>query len=53
MVKFAEANIRKFRNMFACRKCKSKIKAPNLKIIEGKISCRRCASKQFKAIRKK
>ena len=53
MVKFPEAEIRKFRNVFVCRKCKSKIKAPNMKIIQGKVSCRRCRSKAFKAVRKK
>ena len=53
MVKFHEAEVRKFRNTFVCRKCKTKIKAPNSKIIEGKISCRRCNSKAFKAVRKK
>ena len=53
MVKFAEAEVRKFRNVFVCRKCKSKIKSPNMKIIQGKVSCRRCGSKQFKSVRKK
>ena len=53
MVKFHEAEIRKFRNTFVCRKCKTKIKAPNIKILDGKISCRRCGGKQFKAVRKK
>ena len=53
MVKFHEADVRKFWNVFVCRKCKSKIKAPNMKIIQGKVSCRRCGSKDFKAVRKK
>ena len=53
MVKFAEAEIRKFRNVFVCRKCKTKIKSPNIKIIQGKVRCRRCGSIQFKAVRKK
>ena len=53
MVKFPEADIRKFRNVLICRKCKTKIKAPNIKIIQGKIICRRCNNKQFKAVRKK
>ncbi|MBI4143290.1 hypothetical protein HY487_00230 [Candidatus Woesearchaeota archaeon] len=53
MVKFHEAEIRKFRNVFVCRRCKSKIKAPNMKIIQGKISCRRCGGKAFKSVRKK
>ena len=53
MVKFQEAEVRKFRNVFVCRKCKTKIKAPNLKIIQGKITCRRCHGKEFKSVRKK
>jgi len=53
MVKFAEADVRKFRNVFVCRKCKTKRKAPNMKIAQGKVTCRRCGSKAFKAVRKK
>ena len=53
MVKFPEAEVRLFRNTFVCRKCKTKIKSPNMKIIQGKVSCRRCKSKAFKAVRKK
>ena len=53
MVKFPEAEARRFRNVFICRKCKTKIKSPNIKIIQGKVSCRRCNSKAFKAVRKK
>ncbi len=53
MVKFPEAEVRRFRNVFICRKCKTKIKSPNMKIIQGKVSCRRCKSRMFKAVRKK
>jgi len=53
MVKFHEAEVRMFRNVFVCRKCKSKIKSPNMKISQGKVSCRRCGSKAFRAVRKK
>ena len=53
MVKFHEADVRKFRNVFICRKCKTKIKSPSAKITQGKVSCRRCRSKYFKAVRKK
>ena len=53
MAKFEEANTRMFKNVFICRKCKSKIKAPNMKIIAKKISCRACACKDFKVKRKK
>jgi DNA-directed RNA polymerase subunit RPC12/RpoP len=44
---------RKFRNIFVCRRCKSKIRAPNLKVIAGKISCRKCGAKTLKSKRKK
>lgn len=53
MVKFHEADVRKFRNVFVCRKCKTKIKSPNIKIIQAKVKCRSCGSRQFKAVRKK
>jgi ribosomal protein L40E len=53
MAKFDEAAARKFVNIFICRRCKSKIRAPNLKVIAGKISCRKCSSKQLKPKRKK
>ncbi|MBN1544789.1 50S ribosomal protein L40e [Candidatus Woesearchaeota archaeon] len=53
MAKFDEAAARKFRNIFVCRRCKSKIRAPNLKVLAGFISCRKCGSKQLKPKRKK
>jgi len=53
MVKFPEAHARKFVNIFVCKKCKTKIRAPNIKIIQEKIKCRRCNSKAFRAVRKK
>ncbi|MBN1644855.1 50S ribosomal protein L40e [Candidatus Woesearchaeota archaeon] len=53
MVKFPEAEARKFKNKFVCRRCKSVIRAPNLKIIAGTIKCRKCANRAFKPKRKK
>ncbi len=53
MVKFPEADARKFRNVFVCKVCKTKLRAPNVKIIQGKVHCRRCLSKAFRAVRKK
>jgi len=53
MVKFPEAEARKFKNIFVCRRCKSKIRAPNVKIIQEKVICRKCDSKDFRAVRKK
>lgn len=53
MVKFAEAQARKFRNIFVCKKCSTKIRAQSMKVIQGKIKCRKCNSKRFRSIRKK
>ena len=53
MAKFEEAAARKFKNIFICRRCKSKVRATNLKVIAGKISCRKCDSKALKPKRRK
>ncbi|MBU1198571.1 MAG: 50S ribosomal protein L40e [Nanoarchaeota archaeon] len=53
MVKFPEAEARLFKNIFVCRKCKSKVRASNLKVIAGKIRCRKCNSKVLRPIKKK
>ncbi len=53
MAKFPEAEARFFHNIFVCRKCKTKIRAPNIKVIEGKVSCRKCGSKALRPVRKK
>ena len=53
MVKFPEAQARIYKNIFVCRKCKAKIRATNIKVIQGKISCRRCGSSALRPVRKK
>ena len=53
MAKFPEAMDRRFKNMFVCRRCKTKIKAPTLKVIAGQIKCRKCDSKVLRPIKKK
>ncbi|MBI4451643.1 hypothetical protein HY642_06735 [Candidatus Woesearchaeota archaeon] len=53
MVRFPEAAERLFRNKFVCRRCKAVVKSPNMKIIQGKVSCRGCGYDKFKAKRKK
>jgi len=53
MAKFAEAEARMFRNKFVCRRCKSTIKAPNMQILAGKVTCRNCKNHDFKPKRKK
>lgn len=53
MVKFPEADARKFRNKFVCRKCKSVIRIPGRKVAEGEAKCRKCKSRALKPKRKK
>jgi ribosomal protein L40E len=53
MAKFQEAIDRNFKNIFVCRRCKTKIRAPTLKVIAGKIKCRKCAGKVLRPIKKK
>ncbi|MBN1792261.1 50S ribosomal protein L40e [Candidatus Woesearchaeota archaeon] len=53
MAKFAESENRNFKNIFVCRRCKSKIRAPTLKVMAGGIKCRKCASKVLRPKRKK
>jgi len=53
MAKFKEAEARMFRNIFVCRKCKSKIRSSMMKVLAGKVSCRKCGSKALRPIRKK
>ncbi|MBW3000404.1 50S ribosomal protein L40e [Candidatus Woesearchaeota archaeon] len=53
MAKFPEAEARFFRNIFICRKCKSKIRAPTLKVMAGKVKCRKCGCKALRPIKKK
>ncbi|MBN1385552.1 hypothetical protein JW968_01080 [Candidatus Woesearchaeota archaeon] len=53
MTKFPEVIKRRYTNVFVCRRCKSKIRAPSMKVARGEVSCRKCNSKQLRAIKKK
>ena len=53
MAKIHEAHARLYKNVFVCKKCKTKIRSMNIKILQGKIKCRRCNGKDFRAVRKK
>jgi ribosomal protein L40E len=53
MVKFPEANVRLYKNVFVCRRCKSKIRADNMKVIARKVKCRKCNDKALRPVRKK
>jgi ribosomal protein L40E len=53
LAKIPEAEARMFHNMFVCRVCKRKIRAPILKVSEGKVKCRKCGSGALRPVRKK
>lgn len=50
---FDEAKARLYKNIYVCRNCKSKIRAPTIKVLNGKIKCRKCASYALRVKRKK
>lgn len=53
MAKIPEAQKRLFKNVFVCKKCQTKIKTQPLKVLEGKVKCRKCGSKKFRPLKKK
>lgn len=53
MAKFQETEARLFKNVFVCKDCKAKIRAPILKVLQKKIACRKCGSKNLRPKRKK
>lgn len=53
MVKNEAATKRLFDKIFICKNCKTKVKTTMSKILQGKISCKRCGSKAFRPLRKK
>lgn len=52
MVKFPEAGARLFKNVFVCRKCKTKVRTSILTVLHGKASCRKCSGKALRPIKK-
>jgi formylmethanofuran dehydrogenase subunit E len=53
MAKFPEANARLYQNIFVCKDCKTKFRAQQMKVLQGKISCRKCKGKSIRVIKKK
>ena len=53
MVKFPEANQRLYKNIFVCRKCKSRKRADPSKVRRGMVTCRNCGSLALRTVRKK
>ncbi len=44
---------RLYKNAFVCKVCKHKMKVEPLKIIGGKVRCRKCKAQEFRPVRKK
>lgn len=53
MVKFPEAAARLFHRTFVCKRCKTKKKAEVMKVLQGKILCRKCGGNSFRVIKSK
>ena len=53
MAKIPEAQNRLFKNFFVCKKCQTKIKSSPVKILEGKVKCRKCKKSAFRPLKKK
>ena len=53
MAKIPEAQRRLFKNIFVCKKCKNKLRTEPIKILEGKVKCRKCGGRTFRPLRKK
>ncbi len=51
--KVPAAQARLLRRVFVCKRCGSKIKTDMLKIMNGKVRCRRCNYQTFRPKRKK
>jgi DNA-directed RNA polymerase subunit RPC12/RpoP len=47
------AQQRMFANVYVCKNCNKKVRAPSVRVVAGKISCPRCKSRAFRPIRKK
>ena len=52
MAKFPEADTRLYKNIFVCKNCKTKIRASHMKVLAGKVSCRKCKSKAIRTVKK-
>jgi len=53
MAKIIEATNRLYKNIFVCKKCKTKIRADPQQILKGKVKCRKCKKKAFRPLKKK
>ena len=42
-----------FVNKFICRRCKGSVRASNMKVLQGKVNCRKCNSHVLRPVRRK
>lgn len=52
MAKLAVAHNRLFKDVYFCKNCGARRQIKPKKILEGKVTCRRCGKKKFRAIKK-
>lgn len=52
MAKFPEAKKRLFDDVFVCKRCKNKQRSTTLKVLQGKVLCRKCGCKALRPKRK-
>jgi len=48
VVKFKEAEARLFKNVYVCKRCKTKLRADPEDVRRGKVKCRKCGSKALR-----
>ena len=53
MARFPEAQKRMFGKKFACKNCKTVLKADIMAVTEKRVSCKRCGSSALRTLRKK
>lgn len=51
--KVPAAQNRLFRNIFICKVCKHRMRVDPLKVMSGKVKCRKCKSSDLRVVRKK
>ncbi len=51
--KIPEAQNRMFKNMFICKKCQTRQRIDPLKVLKGKVKCRKCGKGAFRTLKKK
>lgn len=53
MGKIEVADHRMFSGVFVCKSCKRKVRSNIMKVLRGKVACRKCGDKALRVKRKK